>query len=154
MAETGKASGLPLERYREYLCLLARLQLQPHLRGKLDPSDLVQQTLLKACQNQHRFRGQSDAELAGWLRRILANVMTDALRKFHGGRGASRERSLENLLEQSSAHLEAWLAAEQSSPSERAIRQEQVLQLSAALAQLPEDQRLALELQQVHGYSV
>jgi RNA polymerase sigma-70 factor (ECF subfamily) len=116
---------------------------------------LVQQTLLKAFQNLDQFRGHSEGELAAWLRRILANQMTDALRQFgKGGRDVSRECSLERAMEQSSAHLEAWLTADQSSPSEHVIRQEQLLQLSTALAQLPEDQRLALELQQVHGCSV
>ncbi len=155
MGDKGEASPWRLERYGDYLHLLARLHLPPHLRGKFDSSDLVQQTLLKACENLDQFRGQSEAELTAWLRRILANQMTDALRRFGApGRDVSRERSLERALEQSSAQLEAWLAADQSSPSEQAMRQEQLLQLSSALAQLPEDQRLALELQQVHGCSV
>jgi RNA polymerase sigma factor (sigma-70 family) len=42
--------------------------------------------------------------------------------------------------------LEAWLAAEQSSPSQKAQREEQLLQLSDALSQLAADERTALEL--------
>jgi RNA polymerase sigma-70 factor, ECF subfamily len=52
-----------LERYRDYLSLLARLQLQPRLRSKLGASDIVQQTLMKASQNLGEYRGRSDAEL-------------------------------------------------------------------------------------------
>ena len=59
------------EDYRDYLHLLARLQLDPRLRGKLDPSDVVQQTLVKAYQNRAQFRGHTAGEEAGWLRRIL-----------------------------------------------------------------------------------
>jgi RNA polymerase sigma-70 factor, ECF subfamily len=143
MSPESKAAELPIERYRDYLRLLARLQLDPRLQAKLDPSDVVQQTLLKAHQSLDQFRGQSDAELAGWLRRILANTLTDAVRSFRLELGAAR--SLERSLENSSARLEAWLVAPDSSPDSRARRHEQTLAVADALALLPDDQRTAVE---------
>ena len=138
---------LRLERYREYLRLLARLRLSPRLQSKLDPSDVVQETLLRAHEHREQFRGQPETELAAWLRRILANVLADKAREFaRGKRDLALEHSLEAGLEQSSQRLEKWLADEQSSPSERAMRQELLLQVADALAGLPADERTALEL--------
>src|SRR5260370_14818068 len=111
-----------VQRFRDYLRLLARLHLGDRLRGKVEASDVVQQTLLEAHQKLDQFRGHSDAELAAWLRRLLACTLADVLRA-HGRarRDVAREQPLA-ALEASSARLEAWLAAEQSSPTERAAR--------------------------------
>jgi RNA polymerase sigma-70 factor (ECF subfamily) len=144
-----------LERYRQYLELLARLHLQPRLRSKLGASDIVQHTMLKAVQNRDQYRGQSDAELAAWLRRILTNTLVDAVRELEGAkRDVARERSLEAALAQSSARLEALLQSPATSPSAQAVRHEQLLQLSAALAALPENQRQALEMHYLQGCTV
>jgi RNA polymerase sigma-70 factor (ECF subfamily) len=144
-----------LERCREYLRLLARLQLDRRLHGKLDPSDVVQQTLLSAHEKKDQFRGQTEEEFLGWLRQILANHLAGAVRRFGAGlRDVRRERSLEASIEESAAHLDVWLAADQSSPSQRAMRHELHLRLANALAQLPEDQRQAIELHHLRSCTV
>src|SRR6516225_10590061 len=136
-----------MERFRDQLRLLAQAELDARLQGKIDPSDLVQQTLLEAYQARAQFRGTTEAELAAWLRRILAHNLADAVRRYGAAaRDVALEQSLEASLEQSASRLDVWLADERSSPAEQALRQEQLRRLDEALGALPEDQRTAVEL--------
>jgi RNA polymerase sigma-70 factor (ECF subfamily) len=47
--------------------------------------------------------------------------------------------------------MEAWLAAEASSPSQQAIRQEELLRMAESLHSLPESQRRAIEMHHLQG---
>jgi RNA polymerase sigma-70 factor (ECF subfamily) len=153
MDPAGEEPGLALERFRDYLRLLARLQIDSRLQGKLDPSDLVQQTLLKAHQARGQFRGRSAGEQAAWLRQILARTLANAVRDLgRAKRDVALERSLEASLEHSSARLEAWLVAGDASPSQQAERNEQLLDLAETMAQLPEVQREVLLLRHCQGW--
>jgi RNA polymerase sigma-70 factor (ECF subfamily) len=144
-----------LGRFRSYLLLLARLRLDRRLRGKLDPSDVVQQTLLEAHQGLAQFRGQDTGQRAAWLRQILARNLANATRDFgRDKRDVRRERALGANLDESASHLENWLADEQSSPSRRVERQERAVRLAEALAELPDHQREAVVLRHFHGNSL
>jgi RNA polymerase sigma-70 factor (ECF subfamily) len=155
MADATALTGHDLERYRAYLRLLARLHLDARLRGKLDPSDVVQQTLLEAYGSLGQFRGRTDAELTAWLRQTLAHQLAHAVRDLgRAKRDVARERSLEAAIDASSAHLADWLAAEQSSPSQRAEQNEEAVRMSAALETLPEPQREVLILHYWEDWTV
>ena len=141
-----------LDSYRNYLRLLARTGIDGALRRKADPSDLVQDALLKAALRFGQFRGRSDAELAGWLRQILARCLADFLRRYRtGGRRVAREQSLDQLLERSSQAMGRVLAREGASPSASAERRDLGAVLSDALAQLGEDQREVIVLFHLEG---
>jgi RNA polymerase sigma-70 factor (ECF subfamily) len=144
MADDGDELAQRLESFRNYLLLLARVQIHGLLRGQLDPDDLVQQTLTRAIEKRDRFHGPDDAQFVAWLRTLLSHTLIDAARKFARAGGVAR--SLEAAIEQSSARLEAFLAADQTSLSGRVERQERLLRLADALAALPDDQRRAVEL--------
>jgi RNA polymerase sigma-70 factor (ECF subfamily) len=150
-----REAGWDLERFRKYLRVLAQVQLNPQLRGKLDPSDIVQQTLLEAYQARDRCPSQDSAAQAAWLRKILARNLANAVRDVgRAKRDVRREQSLEAAVEASSARLEAWLVAEQSSPSQQVERNEQLLRLAEALDQLPADQQEAVVLHHLKGQSL
>jgi RNA polymerase sigma-70 factor (ECF subfamily) len=131
------------ERYRDLLCVLARqIQMDPRLRRRFDASDLVQETLLKATQNLGQFRGGSEAELVRWLQGILQNALADAIRQARAQkRDVAQEQVVAAVVNDSSARLLHWLVAPDSSPSQRAEREEQLLRISAALTRLPPEQR-------------
>jgi RNA polymerase sigma-70 factor (ECF subfamily) len=144
MTTPARAPSNRLEHYREYLVRLARSNLDRRLRGKLDASDVVQESLLRAHQCMNRFRFHSEAEMAAWLRKILAHVLSDAIRRFRScARDVDLECSAAYLI---SAQVEEWLVANWPTPLDDAIRQEQLLCLAHGLERLPGEQRLAVDL--------
>jgi RNA polymerase sigma-70 factor, ECF subfamily len=155
MPDESRALEHSLERYRNYLLVLARLHQDPRLRGKLDPSDVVQSALLHAHANQGQFRGESGTEFLAWLRAILANQLAEAGRRYsRRRRDVKVERSLHAALDDSASRVASWLAADGSSPSHQAVRREQLLALADALAELPADQRQAVEVHHLQGHSL
>jgi RNA polymerase sigma-70 factor (ECF subfamily) len=144
-----------MQRCRAYLVLLARQQLRTQLRVKLDPSDVVQQTLHEAVKQWEQFRGSTEAELAAWLRKILAHNLADVGRAFgRAKRNINLERSMEASLEASSCRFEAIFASDESTPTERVVRGDDAFCLAQALAQLSEAQRLSIELHHLEGLSL
>ena len=82
MQGTALGEGWSVEAYRDYLALLARLQIGGRLRSKLSASDVVQQTILQAHTKQSQFQGRTESEWLAWIRAILANVLAGAARRF------------------------------------------------------------------------
>jgi RNA polymerase sigma-70 factor (ECF subfamily) len=145
--------GQLLELYRRYLALLARVQIGQRLQQKVDASDLVQETFLKAHRQFANFRGTTEAQFVQWLRKILAASLADLLRRYLGaqGRDVRLEREIEGAFDQSSVLLDRGLVAVQSSPSQQAAGREQAVLLADTLAQLPPDYRDVLVLRHLEG---
>lgn len=143
-----------LERYREYLRLVASQQLAPRFRAKVDLSGVVQETLFEAEREVAGGLIVPSGQRLSWLRRILSNNLGDALRRATADkRDMRREVPLHQSVEASSQQLELWLARDLA-PDREAEREEQVLVLVAALGQLPEAQRAALILHYWSGWTL
>jgi len=139
---------IPAERYRSYLFLLAKQGLDTRLRAKVDLSGIVQQTLLEAHQDWATIAEKGTQEQAAWIRRILIHNLTDEARKWMA---AARNVDLERSMEQSSANLAGLLAAQPSSPSMKAIQNEDLARMADALLSLPDEQRQAVEMHHLRG---
>jgi len=144
-----------IERFRPYLRVLAQTRFQTKFQSKLDASDIVQQTMLNAYQSWEQFRGKSDAELAGWLRQILANLIIRNTRDMgRDKRDVERERSIDAALQESSMQLGKLLADPgQGTPSQVVMKEERAAELAQALMELPDDQREAIMGKYWHGQS-
>jgi RNA polymerase sigma-70 factor (ECF subfamily) len=141
-----------LEPFRPFLTALAKLHLDSRLRGKLDPADIVQQTLTRAIPALPAMRHRDPPVLAAWLRRILARTMADSVRHFEADkRAVDLERSLEADLDRSASGLEGWLAADHTSPSAKAARNEDMVRLAEAVASMPDAQREVVVLKHLQG---
>jgi RNA polymerase sigma-70 factor (ECF subfamily) len=134
-----------LERFRNYLRFMADVKLDRRLRRRIDASDIVQETLLRAYVAWDKFRGDASAQRVAWLQQILMRTILHALRDERcAKRDMAREQHLDQILDQSSRNIEQWLAADEQSPSQAVERAEELLQVADAVYQLPEAERAAV----------
>jgi RNA polymerase sigma-70 factor (ECF subfamily) len=144
------ALGRLLERYRNFLRFMARSLAGPEKRAPADLSDLVQETFLKAHREFRSFVGSGEPEVVAWLRKILTRSLADQAKYDQRQRRDVRQQSsLEAMLDRSSLSLQRALAAPISSPSNRAVRQEDAVTLANALARLPVDYREVFVLRNI-----
>jgi RNA polymerase sigma-70 factor (ECF subfamily) len=121
--------------------LLASIKIGSCFRGKVDASDLVQETFLEAHRNFHLFQGTEELQFACWLRQILAARVANLIRYYFSQK---RDIRLEQRLddpENPSPLPCCELARSMCSPSQQAARREQAGILADALEQLPQHYR-------------
>ena len=148
-------SGKNLDRYRNYLRMLASAEIAPQIRRRVEPSDVVQETLFEAFQKREQFRGQTEGELVQWLREMLRHNVLDATRAARRQkRDIGREKVLGTMLDDSASKLAEWLAADQTSPSQNLSKVEQAVRLAEAIARLPQEQQDAVVLHHLQGRSL
>src|SRR5262245_37165825 len=148
--------GVLLEQYHNYLLVLASTQLENRIQPRVSPSDVVQETMLRAHKNFAQFRGTTEPELLAWLRQILVNNLAKFVEQhmLAARRDVRREVSIERLgaaLEQSTVQLAALLPGDSKSPSMAVQQREEAVVLADRLAQLPKSYREVLVLRNLQG---
>jgi RNA polymerase sigma-70 factor, ECF subfamily len=139
-----------LSLYRQYVRLLAEMSMHKALRAKANASDAVQETMLLAHQHFDQFEGKSEAELAAWLRRILARQIAGLARHFWtAARHSGRELSIDEVLDASSMALGKLLVDDSPSPSNVCQQRELAVVVADALAQLSDDHREVIVLRNI-----
>ncbi|MEM9656912.1 MAG: sigma-70 family RNA polymerase sigma factor [Planctomycetota bacterium] len=150
------ALGKLLQRYRAYLSVLARTQMDGRLRQRVSPSDVVQETMLKAHRGFGDFRGVTERELLVWLRQILVNNLAAYVERhlIAAKRDVRREVSIDRIgaaLEKSTIQLAAIVPADWNTPSRCAQHREESVLLADRMAALPADYREVLILRNLQG---
>ena len=150
-----EALGPLLEHYRPYLRCLAQRRVGLRLQSRLDASDIVQQTFLEAQRDLKSFRGDNAPALQAWLLRILDHNAAQAVDRHvrTQKRSVDRERPLPTAPSDEPGAGGA-LAADQSTPSQRAMRGEDAVRLATALFALSDDQREAVRLRYLEGLTI
>lgn len=126
-----------LARHRLRLHSMVALRLDPRLAGRIDPSDVLQESFLAASLQLKDFAAARPMPFFLWLRLVTGQKLV-ALHRHHLGkqmRNAGREVALYQgaLPEASSTALAARLLGREAPPSEAAMRAELALRLEAAL---------------------
>ncbi len=140
---------------RNFLGIVARAQVESWLRAKVDASDLVQQTMLEAYRDFHKFRGTTEAEWLAWLRQILSHNAANFVRHYRGTakRQAHREVSLGQASDETGAFPQFDPADTAESPSQQLLRKEREWLIAEALAKLMPDHREVVLLRNLQRLS-
>lgn len=141
-----------LERHRPYVYRFVELRLDPQIRGRVDPSDVVQEAQMEAFRRLDAYLGNAPMCFRLWLRQIALDRLL-MLRRHHRG---TRRRSVTHevaLPDQSSLAFARQLLASGTSPSGRLVASELAQRVRQAVAQLPDADREIVLLRNFEGLS-
>jgi len=139
-------------RHQAYLQRLVELRLDPRLRARLDPADVVQEAHLEALRRLDAYLERPALPFRLWLRQIAFDRALKA-RRHHLGTARRTLRREVPLPERSSLALARQLLAGGSTPSQQLDNRELARRLRQAVAQLPDADREMVTLRHFEGLS-
>jgi RNA polymerase sigma-70 factor (ECF subfamily) len=141
-----------LAQHRPYLRQLVELRLDPRLRPRVDPSDVVQEAQMEAVRRLDAYLERAPMPFRLWLRQLAYDRLVMMHRRHL--KAARRARGLEiGLPEQSSLLLAQQLLAADPTPSQKLNQQELARIVHQAVAQLPDADREVLLMRTFEGLS-
>jgi RNA polymerase sigma-70 factor (ECF subfamily) len=140
-----------LEACCRYLLAVAHREMCAALRSRLDPVDVVQDTLMKAWRRFSQFQGETEADWLAWLRQILRNNLANELRRHV--RTAMRSTRREVPLAKAVLVQLPDMAVPNAAPGRQAQEQEQSEALADALQRLPAHYQQVLHLHTQQGWT-
>lgn len=140
--------------YRDRLCRMVAVRMDDRLSARIDPSDVVQETLMLAAQQLTHYLQDPPLPFYPWLRQLACNRLVALYRRHFeaGKRSIRREQSL-NISGESAIQLAERLACHESGPVQRAVRKEMSQRVRAALSALTESDREILILRHLEQHS-
>ena len=151
-----RARNRLLDRHRQRLRQLIALRMDRRLQPRLDPSDVVQDSLAEADRRLHVYLAARPVPFYAWLRQLALERLTEAHRRHVGAqrRSVLREISPRDLLPDESLHeLADRLVSAGSSPSAAVQRDEVRQQVRTLLLLLSEPDRELLVLRHLEHLS-
>ncbi|MBL4886048.1 MAG: sigma-70 family RNA polymerase sigma factor [Planctomycetaceae bacterium] len=145
------AIGKLLDRHRPYLKMLTQRANNGKIQARVDDSDLVQQTCLSAIRAFNKFEGNNETQFIMWLRKIHERNIKDNIRK-HIGAGKRSILQEQSLAEE--APPKGLLHPNTLSPSQRMMQAEESVRLAEAMMKLTHDQREAVRLRHLEGWTL
>ena len=137
------AWGDLLAAHEDRLARIAAVRMDPRLRGRIDPADVVQEVFVEATAHREAYFSARDTPLFLWLRGVVKNKLLELHRRHLGThmRDAKRELPLKGVVSSSDAShvLCAHLTAGLTAPSAAAVRNEVHQRLAEALGAMAAD---------------
>ncbi len=128
------------QRHGDRLRRMVELRMDPRLYGRVDASDVLQDGFVDLANKVDSYLSDPKLPVFLWLRLVVSDRLANYHRRHLGTgmRDASREVSLyrDPLPQASSAALASMLLGRLTSPSNAAIRAEQILQVQEAINSL------------------
>ena len=146
-----EARGRLMDELKRYLNFIAKRQFDRTLQAKMGPSDIVQESMMRAVNHLDQFRGQTLEEFRGWVRQILINEARQMNRDWRAQkRNVDRER---RLVDSQSKDIQAGLSDSLPTPGTYAAAEEQSVVIRAALEKLDEEQNQIIRWRNWEGLS-
>jgi RNA polymerase sigma-70 factor, ECF subfamily len=149
-----EAANRLLKLYRPVLRMIADQMVGSGLQRREDASDIVQRTVLEAYAGFEQFQGRSEPEFSAWLKQILRRNVTNLVRDNRAAKRDVRREQYFNAAEGSISVTWMQPVGRGTTPSQRVIKDEAARNLTDAIDELPDQQRVAVQMRHLEGLGI
>ena len=145
-----QALGELFSLYRQRLRRMIEFRMDRRIQGRADPSDVLQEAYIDACQRVRHYLEKPQMSIFVWLRQVTVQRLIDLHRRHLDARMRDAKREVligrGDLSAVTSASMAAQLVGHLTSPSEKAARAELLDQVENALERMDPIDREVLAL--------